>query len=127
MNILFSALCAMTAVSSLPSVPAKISGLLGVENVNFFVVKLGWLVGFVKHKPTVDLDGPAFFLITFGNETKVEPKILDLDVDLVNPAGLPLKAGVDNVLFFKFDIGSPLADPSLLKYYKSLAVGDKLE
>eukprot|EP01041_Mallomonas_annulata_P010958 gene10958-22891_t len=79
------------------------------------------------HKPTVDLDGPAFLLVTFGNETTVEPKILDLNCPFVNPAGLPLIAGVENVVFLKFDISGPLANPSLLKYYKSLAAGDKLE
>eukprot|EP01041_Mallomonas_annulata_P015439 gene15439-32650_t len=116
-----------SATATLPSAPAEIGGELGLEKLGFFIVKLGWLVGFVKHKPIVDLDGPAFLLVTFGNGTKVEPKILDLNCPFVNPAGLPLKAGVDNVVFFKFDIYGPLADPSLLKYYKSLAVGDKLE
>ena len=98
--------------------------VLGITNIDAFIFKPGFVAGFIHHVPSVDLNGPAVLSIQFGDESVVLPFLIDLAHNKwVNPAGLPLLKGVENVLIFYVKLFGPWADKSLSSYYDGLPIG----
>lgn len=98
--------------------------ILGVESGFFHIFKAGFIAGFIRHKPTADIDGPGFLTVTFGDGTEVKPYIFSLGDKHINPDGFPIKSGADNILFFWLPLYGYGMNSELADYYSKLADGD---